>query len=370
VPLLIAIVGNVRSQAGDAQVLAAEQASKELGRQLAVAGHEIVVYSSNPVFAERHVVTGYVASQQAKPNSVHVKYTQGVEIDFPERQTHSVLFALHHDSTSDWEVSFYDSLSEVDGILLIGGGRSTLIAGMVGLGYDIAVIPVPIHGGFSYKVWALLKSRNIFLKPQEVDLLANPAWTPDHAATVIGLFQAHVDRANEKQAALQREALRLSAEMKRSAVLAVVLFLVVAAMLLVSVTSEDLPRFVFAAIIGVGSVLSGISGATIRTLADLNEDRALVSKRPTYIRTCLGIIAGLFAALLVAVPQLTNEAHLPEHALKVLTDGEMLHMRSARVQNVVPLSLFSAFVTAFLLDQFYRRLGEFKVKEIVLPGKE
>jgi hypothetical protein len=69
------------------------------------------------------------------------------------------------------------------------------------------------------------------------------------------------------------------------------------------------------------------------------------------------------------VPQLTSDVHLPEHAVKALTEAEMFHMKSARIVGVLPLALFSSFVAAFLLDQFYRKLSEFKLKEVTLPEK-
>ena len=327
--MLIAIVGNVRSEAGDVAVHAAEQAARELGRQLAIAGHGIVVYSSDRNFVEAHVVNGYVASQKAVPGSMRVRYPQGGAIAFPERETHSLLFDLQPDSSSDWEISFYDSLNEVDGILLLGGGRSTLIAGMIGLGYEVAVVPIPTFGGYPQKVWNVLQSRGLMFSKEELALMAHPAWKESDRARVVGLFKNQADRLSAREEAAKVEALRTSAALKRSAFRSVALFLAVGAMILLSVTTEDLPVYVLGTILAVGAVLAGISGATMRTLPDLNENQRPNVSQPTYIRTSLGIVAGLFSALLVAVPQLTSDVYLPEHALKALTDAEMLHMKSA-----------------------------------------
>ena len=51
------------------------------------------------------------------------------EMDIPDRE----YFNEKVDASSDWEVSFYRSLSKVDGLLVLGGGPSTLIAGQIAL---------------------------------------------------------------------------------------------------------------------------------------------------------------------------------------------------------------------------------------------
>jgi len=56
----------------------------------------------------------------------------------------------------DWETSFYLSLNEVQGIVLAGGGDSTLIAGMVALGHRLAVVALPGFGGKALDVWKVL----------------------------------------------------------------------------------------------------------------------------------------------------------------------------------------------------------------------
>jgi hypothetical protein len=50
----------------------ARLACAELGRELAVAGWDLVVYSVKPKFIEADVVRGYVASGKATSKSIHV----------------------------------------------------------------------------------------------------------------------------------------------------------------------------------------------------------------------------------------------------------------------------------------------------------
>jgi hypothetical protein len=115
---IIAIVGNVKTHPN------APEAAEALGSALAKARLRILVYSSGEDFLERHIVKGYVASQAAAKRSVQVRYAlHGSKPAFPEQQTHAEVFDWRPDPSPDWEVSFYQSLSDADGILLMGGGR-------------------------------------------------------------------------------------------------------------------------------------------------------------------------------------------------------------------------------------------------------
>ena len=84
------------------------------------------------------MVRGYVGSGQAAPGSIEVRFPDGAEAaTFPEYETHAAAFRFQPDISRDWEVSFYRSLNDVDGLILLGGGRSTLIGGLVALGLGV-----------------------------------------------------------------------------------------------------------------------------------------------------------------------------------------------------------------------------------------
>ena len=57
-------------------------------------------------------------------------------------------------------MSYYRSLVEADGVLLVGGGRATFSTGLVALAFHIPALPVATFGGSAAKVWqALLGER-------------------------------------------------------------------------------------------------------------------------------------------------------------------------------------------------------------------
>src|SRR6266498_5082917 len=118
---IIAVVGNVKTAAN------APVAAEDLGRELAKAGFRILVYGSDAGYLEAPVVKGYVSSQVARNSSIQVRYPlHGQKPSFPEQQTDVKAFDFRPDASPDWEISFYQSISEVQGILLVGGGQSTM----------------------------------------------------------------------------------------------------------------------------------------------------------------------------------------------------------------------------------------------------
>lgn len=80
---LIAIVGSVdTARVGELKLRApesAEGAAEALGRELAVTGFRISVYTSDPKFIEAHVVRGYVGSGKAAAGSIEVRFPDGSE---------------------------------------------------------------------------------------------------------------------------------------------------------------------------------------------------------------------------------------------------------------------------------------------------
>ena len=137
----------------------ARRACEELGAELADAGWNLVIYSGQPKFVEADVVRGYLRSGKAEASSVEVRAPVG-KTGFVEFPTHREALDIRPDSSRDWEVSFYPSLAGVDGVLLIGGGRSTLITGLIALTLRIPVIVAATFGGNAREVWGHLDSEH------------------------------------------------------------------------------------------------------------------------------------------------------------------------------------------------------------------
>jgi len=128
---LIAIVGSIDPQRAYDPLLdnvdLARQACVDLGRELAIAGCDLIVYSASEGFIEASIVSGYVSSGKAERGSIQVRSPYGgTAANFAEAREHREVFDIHPDSSLDWKVSYYRSLVDTQGILLVGGGRSTV----------------------------------------------------------------------------------------------------------------------------------------------------------------------------------------------------------------------------------------------------
>jgi hypothetical protein len=127
----IAIVGDA-NKANSPQL--AKKAAEDLGAELAKRGCRILVFSSDPAFVEYNVVQGYLGSKSRKEaGAIEVRYPPDLEGLFPGEKLGDPLFDRKL-LGQEWEASFYPSLAHVDGLILIGGGYTTKVTGLIAIG--------------------------------------------------------------------------------------------------------------------------------------------------------------------------------------------------------------------------------------------
>jgi 3',5'-cyclic AMP phosphodiesterase CpdA len=206
----IAIVGSVDpTRSYTPPIRNAERAAElghELGRRLAEAGMRIVVYSSNRQFIESYFVRGYLESGQAKKMSIEVRYP--VDHDdyrlFPLYNKYPDCFHLCPDHHSSWEVSFYDSIHNVDGLVLLGGGSSTLVSGLLAITDRKPLISIADFGGSAETVWSLLNPNNHIATAEQIELMGRP-WSSELAPALVKCLSGQVDRYAELKRELRIE---------------------------------------------------------------------------------------------------------------------------------------------------------------------
>jgi hypothetical protein len=132
----------------------AKQTANEIGAALADAGMGLVVYFSDDDSLEPHVVAGYVKALPAGAGagSIRVRFAESQKnlVKFPEQATRNDVFERNLFAGHDWEAPFYRSLVDsegVDAVLLMAGGRSTLIAGQIALARPLPVLAVDKFDG-------------------------------------------------------------------------------------------------------------------------------------------------------------------------------------------------------------------------------
>ena len=200
-PPLIAIVGSLDETREFEPPLKnpaqARQTAEAIGAALAEKGNRILVYTAAAGFLETFVVKGYVASGKAKPNSIVKHFPIGNETEFAEGAASPALFYLDRDRTEDWETSYYRSLRNVDGVVLIGGGRSTLIMGLIAMTLKIPLVAAQAYGGKAEEVWKVLDSNQDLPTETEISTMAQPG--------TLAVAREWVDSLEAQRRAKQRQ---------------------------------------------------------------------------------------------------------------------------------------------------------------------
>ncbi|MGR8997599.1 MAG: hypothetical protein ACU88J_00940 [Gammaproteobacteria bacterium] len=335
---IIAIIGNVK--AGEKAATAAE----DLGRELAKAGLRILVYASGSDFLENAIVRGYIDSQVARIGYIQVRYPfLGAKPAFPEQQSHAKVFDFRPDDSPDWEVSFYQSLNEVDGILLLGGGPSTMIAGLVALGHRIAVLALAEFGGKAYEVWRVLRPGRDLLSHEEKALMARPDWSADLAAECILSLKNQLARRTEQEIQSRLRELRESTSLTWHSLFAVVMFAfaVFCALYAWGKEAGELDRTVAMGLLFLSPLFAGVSGATIRLIFDSRQGSVPLSHQSAITTAALGFIAGGVASLLFITAQITAVAD---------------NFTALQASRSVPFVIIIGFISGLTLDAVFRKL--------------
>ena len=335
---IIAIVGNVKSDGAPA-------AAEALGRELAKAGFRILVYSSGVDYLEGCIVRGYVASGVHGRNSVQVRYPlRGEKPAFPEQQTHGEIFDWRPDHSQDWEMSFYQSLNEVDGILLVGGGVSTMISGVVAMGHRIAILAIASFDGAAAKVWGALRPGPDLPSADDVSLMARPGWGDDRAADCVATLKAQITRKVEEERQRRIDERRRETWVTWQALFALLVF--AAAVVSVPVAwAWPLGEVPAIWLLFMTPLLAGVAGSTIRSVFDLRQGSAPLTGQSAVTTAALGLIAGGVAGLLFITAQVTTTPASGGHI--VLTE---------QARRLVPFGVLIGFVAGLTLDAVFRKL--------------
>ncbi|HJQ01423.1 MAG TPA: hypothetical protein VJ851_07475 [Jatrophihabitans sp.] len=258
---------------------------------MAKAGWDIVVYSADPTFIEADVVRGY-ALEGSSPSSIRV-HTLLDEPSFAELTSHPDLFVVRPDPARDWEVSFYRTLMDCDGVLLMGGGPSTLVTGLIALALRIPVLPIAAFGGNTRTIWERLANEHCYATEDDIAYMAS-GWHAGCAARLVAALQRQMDARATELREQERKASRESLRAIVGVVSAAVLLLAAVAFLLLSWNWRPGTKS-SVAFLALAPVLTGAGGALIRTSLDGARDRIRAG--------ILGGAAGLMTGLLYLVSQ-------------------------------------------------------------------
>jgi len=360
---LIAIVGSYDPQREQElelrNISQASKAGEDLGEMLATLGFRIVVYASYPYMLEIDVVRGYCKAKNLAPDAIQVHYSQksGRPL-FQEEKNNPDLFKFYPDSRRDWEISFYYSLSKVDGALIVGGGRSTLIGGLVAIGHKIPIIACAGFGGAGQKVWDAIPVQEYPLSPDEKSLMAEERWSAQLAEELIKLLQKQIEekkKEEEKRLQAERDSFIQKIEEGKSkdknitihALVAAFVFILSVVMWPIAWGIKGLSDFwLWTLLIGT-PLLAGISGATIRVVFDWVQGTTTL-KQPSLVRNAaLGlVIGGITAILFITAQVFSNPAVLDQT------------VESETLKRLLPFTLSIGFIAGLTLEAVYSKLRE------------
>jgi hypothetical protein len=274
----------------------AKSIAKEIGGALAKAGMGLVVYYSNELSLEPHVVSGYVAAlpKGEGKGSIKVRFAQSQkgEVKFVEQDKHNELFDLQLFAGKEWEAPFYRSLVEedggVDGVLLMAGARSTLIAGQITVARSLPVLAIEQFDGAAGIIWTELATRT-----------ANyPSLRTKNPDQLVKWFNDKILAWKE-----QRERVRKSdsnylkiVSQRRKSIWVGLAFMALLITVFFGMAKVPNPNY-YTFLTFIGLITAGATGATIRSVISKTEENAPMTS------LILGSVAGFIVGLAYLIPQ-------------------------------------------------------------------
>jgi hypothetical protein len=289
----------------------ARQAAEHIGAELARRGCRIVVYSANPEVIESDVVRGFVSALKRNVEKmVEVRYPHDApdSFKFPEAEKRPEIFLSLPDRNSDWEASFFASLRGADGVLIIGGGRSSQAIGYAALAYDVPVMSVAYFGGAAEKVWLAIKTGFHLPTDEDLRVMKPASWSPDTPRKIVDALFAQCKVRRERDAARrERDAAAKAAasetraqRMRTRRAISAVFVLLIAIGIAVWGFALPEPRtdFLFNLLLILVGPVAGAGAALACSAWMAREDN-----RSGYVVGGLGFVAGLVSSLLYLLAQ-------------------------------------------------------------------
>ncbi|MDM0001794.1 hypothetical protein QTI24_24515 [Variovorax sp. J22P240] len=272
----------------------ANLAAAALGAALARKRHGLIVYDAN--FIEAVVVSAYVAASAPlteRGAPIVVRQPSSATTHFAEERTHPALFDRVADSSGQWEVSFFRSLADADGLILIGGAMSTLIAGQVAIGAHIPVLALLRSGGAAETVWRTIAPGVDLPTGNEHARMAD-----EPSEEVANRWVDVLEGQRRRRHAVE------TGPIVWHAVVASVLFMLALAAAFGSHLGADLLASPASKALLFGStLLAGVAGAAVRMVFERRYGSGPLVPPSMAITVALGLMAGALAGMLYIVAQ-------------------------------------------------------------------
>jgi hypothetical protein len=355
----VAIVGSTRRGDADSQARV-KRAVFHLGRALARKKFRILVYSDDEAFIEFETVRGYLDSGAAAEGSIEVRYPErkdehGQPIPPPfHAHFNDARFRFIADSRADWEVSYYTSFEDIGGMLIVQGGRSALVSGLVAIGYRKPVAPCGGFGGTATGLVSMFAERDLVLNDEKALLQEAPdeANVERWAGLVVALLETQAARLAQKKAdeLLAQRVYRRA--MSRHVAAAVAALILAVALWLCNLDNrmglapEGVLAFLFAC-----SGLAGVTGAMLWVILPYLRGKVSETVGGVWSSVALGVLAGGIACLLFLIGEEHGFPDLSSHIQGAGSDKIIEAIRSGFFAQLIPASMLSSLAAGVTLDR-------------------
>lgn len=249
-----------------------------------------MVFSDDTAFIEHAVVRGYLAAAKKRRDRNSKVIVRAPQREMSKIPIDSALIEHQPDTSDEWEVSFYRSLFSADGVLLMGGGRSTHIAGILALTNGIPLVPLAAFGGSTTLIWSKMKAFQQNVADADIALLGRQ-WGSNSARNIVDVLNRQYENRDRSEGRTELRQRRRQAFGSVTAILTLVL----AAATLVLAQSWRGPLGVLTLLMA-GPMLGSVAGALLRDAVAGANDNLWAAAR--------GLGAGMLSAMLYVASQL------------------------------------------------------------------
>ena len=270
-------------------------AARALGAAIAKKGHGLIVYDAS--FIEAVAVSAYVTASPPRSEGaapIVIKQPPApTNAVFAEELTHPALFDRVADSSGLWEVAFYRSRADADGVVLIGGANSTLIAGQVAIGARVPVLAVLRSGGAAETVWrTIAPGVDLPNGNEHARMAAEPG--DDAAQRWVDVLEGQYRR---------RRAVETGPIVWHAVVASVLFVLALAAAFGGQIAAVALGRGLTQALLFAATLLAGVAGAAVRMVFERRYGSGPLVPPSMAVTAALGLMSGALAGMLYIVAQ-------------------------------------------------------------------
>ncbi len=325
-----------------AEGLKAREFAVELGRELAEQGFKLVVYFSDDKSLETHVVKGFVprVHPSEHENRIDVRYSEGqrgkVKFEEQKEKNYKNLFKENLFPGANWEGAFYRSLAErdqVDAVLLLAGGASTLNAGHIAIGRGLPLLAIDRFPGSAQILRSELATRDSGYPSAEFSSLRDLiSWLKQKEANESA-------RIAEEQGLVERYK-RLTSQKRATRWMAVSLFALIS-LLAVGFIVEISPD-AFIPLMFMTLCAAGATGAILRGLVASTQ----LTLEPR-LACLLGIAAGFIVGAAYLIPQFIGAPQLIEPGASTIRSADRILLLSV---SLIALTAGMGF------DSIFRRV--------------